>query len=683
MNNYDAINDEIKSFLCLADRQPSKNAAADGEKTDECSLSLLIHLLTNLQNVYAEINTNLAAGDCDGLKNVLLSSDVKMSLVSESLMRVLKEVSQEKCELMQSEEGYKEKIRRLSEEKTDLEIRINKFESDLEFANRGNQELSRIIRDQKSKMQEQKEKADLEKRNCDSFRMINNELEVLRKKALEKCDVYEKEICVLKEHIKGRSEEIGKMKEAVKQGEAEKEALSQRLVGIEKINEQLRKKMDVKDNALELCNSELSKLILKEKRAENEMETMKEKTSYYEKLYKATNSQNEYLNSQLAKMIRDSGNRVVIPEYDPEAHHEVTAIEDEKASKTSDRSYLKRLNKYKRRSNQQKEINEKQRIEVQDLSMMTDKLKGEVLRLQEERSKTIEASNRITNELMSKVEKLLEQSREYQGIIYELKAGRHSKESKGYGDGNGNESFKTVNDGEDDFILNKNSERGMRYGNDEELKFESLMPVTLENDYENVDVENGYDIMGKRKTMEHGISNINTRLNVPVGRSERELANPGIKINLPESFYSSLTRDGNVGMNNEEGMRLGNKEAGQRQRQRHTNAGMSGEKKIERGMLIDPFESMENARHLKETDEKIESDSSVASPKTVRTTSTLHSMLKRTDALQERFERLEGKLKEIRSSDKVDEEKMHDQIQAYKNYYYSDFLDISNQSDVI
>ncbi|AFM97651.1 hypothetical protein EHEL_010270 [Encephalitozoon hellem ATCC 50504] len=665
MGDYDAINDEIKNFLSLTDRSPCEDALpAKDIKTSEENISSLVALLTSLQNVYNEINTNLAAGDNEGLKNVILNSDVKMSLVCESLMRVLKDVSQEKGELVKSEEEYKERIRKMNEDREGFEIRINKLESDLEFFNRANQELSRIIRDQKSKIQAFKEKADLEKRNCDSFRSINGELEILRKKALEKCEVYEKEVGVLKEYIKERGGEIERLKNDAKQGEVEREGLSRKIVGLEKSNELLRKKLEMKESAIGMCNSELSKLISKEKRVENEVEKMKERASYYERLYKATNSQNEYLNRQLSKMIRDS-DKIEVPEYDPNAQEEMTAMSNEKKTNDSEQSDLKRIKRYRRRIQEQKRMNEKQRTEMQDLSREIEGLRNEVSRLQEERTRTIDANSKIMEELMSKVEKLLEKNREYQGVIYELR-GRGAKEDRSRVDFN--ESFRTVNDGENEQVEKEDLFIPQASGRDEGWRGgNGVRPFALEDDYEEKANDGLYDTS---KIYRMGVRNIPSRLSFPKkDEADGEVAEQ-IKLNLPDSFFNSLANPKKeVDLRNEEGLLV--REEDTREERRGTE------------YLDDPFDSISNKNLGKGVEGKGESDASGTSPKTVRTTSTLHEMLRRTDALQEKFDKLEDHLNAIRNSDKIDAEKVHDQIKAYKNYYYSDYLDMSNESDVI
>nr|AGE96013.1 hypothetical protein ECU01_0410 [Encephalitozoon cuniculi] len=674
MGDYDAINDEIKNFLSLTDRGPCENALSAKEpKTDEENLSSLIALLTSLQSVYNEINTNLAAGDGEGLKNVLLNSDIKMSLVCESLMRVLKDVSQEKSELVKSEEKHKEKIRKLNEEKESLEIRLNKMESDLEFVNRGNQELSRIIRDQKNKIQGFKEKADLEKRNCDSFRSINEELETLRKKALEKCDVYEREIGVLKEYVKERALEIGRLKDRARQDESERESLSKKIVALEKSNELLRKKLEMKENALGMCNSELSKLISKEKRIENELERMKERASYYERLYNATNSQNEYLNSQLSKMIRSS-DKIEVPEYDPDGQQEVTAVSDEKHTKDTERSDVKRIRKYRRRIYEQRKANEKQSAEIRDLNREVEALRSEISRLQEERARTVSGNAKIMEELMGKVESLLEKNREYQGIIYELR-GRNAREDRSRVDFN--DSFRTVNDGENEQQEKKDFPIPGVLGKDEAWGGRDVLkPFGFGNDYEKKMKEDDANdgLHGMDKTYNGEVGNIYSRMSFSKKRHEANGDGGPIKLNLPDSFYSSLVNPGKEAF-------LGSGEDAEKASVK--NEGKADVLHKDSGYLDDPFDSISNKNLRRGDEEKVESEASSTSPKTVRTTSTLHEMLRRTDALQEKFDKLEDQLNAIKSSDKVDAEKVHDQIKAYKNYYYSDYLDMSNGSDVI
>lgn len=640
MNNYDAINDEIKSFLTLADRHPKEAVEPIEDAQAECgNLSSLIALLTSLQGIYTEINTNLGAGDNEGVRKTLLNSEVKMSLVCESLMRVLKDVSQEKSELMRSEEEGRERLRRVAEEKEALEIRISRMESELEFTKRGNQELGRVIRDQKNKIQGFKEKADLEKRNCDSFRSINEELEMLRKKTLEKCGVYEKEIGVLKEYLRERAEDVKKMREGFKQMEAEKEALGKRVVGMEKGCETMRKKLEMKESTLGLCNSELSKLISKEKRMEGEFEDLREKAAYYERLYKATNGQNEYLNTQLARMI-NMGERMEVPEYRPNAREECPA-EESRVDTKSNRSYQKRLRKYKRRAFEQSEACERSRNEVQNLGQSVERLRGENQRLQEEKERAVSTHTKITDDLMRKVEQLMEKNREYQTIIYSSKdrAARRDADVPLRSKPEADESFKTVNDGEE-----HPAPESLFRRREEPWKTSNLKPFVLENEYEKEPREDSYDLHGGMPRPS-GVENIQSRLRMFREHEDSRPEVQPIRLNIPNGFYKSLTAE--------------------------------GEKEPGSSYPADPFNSTANRR------EAAESVASNESPKTVRTTSTLHEMLKRTDALQQKFDKLEDQLNLIKKSDRGNAEKVHDQIKAYKNYYYSDLLDMSNESDFI
>lgn len=661
MNEYDAINDEIKNFLTLADKKPEKETVPEREiGTSRDEMSSLIALLTSLQSIYSEINTNLAAGDNEGVKSTVLESDVKMSLVCESLMRVLKDVCEEKSELVSSEERSKERIKKLVEEKEGLEMRMSRMESDLEFTSRGNQELSRIIKDQKNKIQGFKEKADLEKRNCDSFRSINEELEILRRKALEKCEVYEKEIEAVKGYLKEKGSDVVRMKEAVRQMEAEKEEMNRKMVGMEKDNELLRKKLEMKESALGVCNSELSKLISKEKRMEGEMEGLRERMSYYERLYKATNNQNEYLNRQLSRMIKVEGVQG-IPEYSEGM--EECKVSEKEDTRSSDRKYIRRLRRYKRRTSEQRDLNEKQRAEIEDMSVVVSRLREENNRLKDEKVRAIDYNRKMTDELMKKVEGLLEKNREYQTAIYELK-GLRRREGGEARDGlegsrtriDFDESFKTVNDGEDTHVERNEysiSRRPARYEERRETK-----PLVLLNDYGDADGEHNRHDVGRKRMEGHSTDNIRSRLGASEkdeGKDRPEIG--AMRLNLPDGFYRSLTGN-NTKRDRDE---------------------MVGSERYP----ADPFNSVPNGGYVEDVSGGTRSNESTTSPRTVHTTSTLHEMLRRTDALQEKFRRLEDQLNVIKESDRNDAEKVQEQIKAYKNYYYSDYLDMSNKSDVI
>ena len=74
---------------------------------------------------------------------------------------------------------------------------------------------------------------------------------------------------------------------------------------------------------------------------------------------------------------------------------------------------------------------------------------------------------------------------------------------------------------------------------------------------------------------------------------------------------------------------------------------------------------------------------SIESSKSIKTTSTLKGMIKKTEDLQNKFEDLERQLDEIKESEEPISKKLHDQIKAYTDYYYSDYLDLSNENDIL
>jgi hypothetical protein len=680
MKEYDTINEEIKKFLTLSDRRREEKRQEETPKATQEDMHSLISLLTNLQNIYSDINAQLLVHDNEGLKNTVLNSDIKMSLVSESLIRVLKDVCQEKNELMEREAEYQERIKKLTEEREGAEIRLSKMESDNDFISRGNQELSRIIQDQKNKIQGFREKAELERRNCDSFRAINEELETLRKKALEKCDVYEKEIGVLKEYLRDRDESIKKVKESLRNEEKEREGLGKKMVGLEKTNELLRKKIEVKDNSLGLCNSELSKLISKEKRIEGELESLKEKASYYERLYRATNSQNEYLNSQLSRMITmENVEKLNVPEYVPEPTVEATKEE----SKESAKMHMRRARKYKHKVAELEELVEKQRMEMRSMSLAMERLKDDNSRLQEDRKEAVSSNNRILDNLMGKVEALLEKNREYQSIIYELRSGR-PRERKETAETllklrpECDESFKTVDDGEEkgpllDGLFRKKSVPG---GRPDPRRYDREF-FKLEADYEDKQELGIGRHEGFPASSSANIQSKMQRNGAEKDTGKMRLETNSIRLNLPENFYTSLVkkekpRDRSIILRSP----LGQNNEGLVEEPEGFDFVVSKDD----APPADPFKSSPNGGAGAPVAEDDSLDS-LLSPKTVRTTSTLQNMLRRTDELQRKFDTLEEQLRQIKRSDKAEPEKIHDQLKAYANYYYSDYLDLSNESD--
>ncbi|XP_029157262.1 probable myosin heavy chain ECU04_1000 [Nylanderia fulva] len=310
MNEKERIGEEIRKFLSLPDstyehgtkeiengKEASKEIISEKYRVDIINL---IKMLENLERIYAKINESIE----NGVEIKLDKNEIKMSMVCESLVSVLKSVSQERDELCESERVLNTRIEELERESAVRERELNRKMEEINKVLQSGEELKRIISDQRSRMQGYKEKSEYERRNSENFKSINKEIEALRNKALEKNYVLEREICVLKDQFLEKEEKIKKLKENQKDLESKLKNENIKVLNLERQIELLDGRIKAKDTSLSMCNTELANLISKEKRMLSEMEGLKEKASYYERLYQSVNKQNEYLNQQLSRIIR-------------------------------------------------------------------------------------------------------------------------------------------------------------------------------------------------------------------------------------------------------------------------------------------------------------------------------------------------------------------------------------------
>lgn len=626
MEEYEKINNEIKQLMNTKVK-PLEYVSEDDKKS-EGNVDQLIKILSDLIRIYKDIQLMLESNDNEGVKQRLLSDDIKISLVCESLMKVLKDECSEKKELNQQLENEKSKNKSLECEVEEIKHKYRKMESDMEYLRHGNKELSRIIQDQKSRVQSFKDKAELEKKGADSIKMINKELENLRLKAMEKNEILVKEINILKAKLDEKDKTIKKVNEEMKEKERMAKSNSEKAMTLEKNFSTLKKKLEAKEEAFDVCNSELASLITKNKRCEAALEDLKGKSAYYERLYKAINKQNEYLNEQLAKLINvENAGRIEI------SHNENDyQVNDTLVTATSDlkkiKGYKRKVKKYKKRYfNTQEEI-ERNKEELKEIQRAIERLRMENKRLQEEKEKAIDSNNNVTDTLLKKVEYLLEKNRQYQKMIYEQQEASTQA----------NESFKTVIENSPK-KLNQRDLEGMF--NDIKLKntydtkikvkdfdsstlfIEDLKPKSTKYQ-RSFKLHNEYDLENKPREI---------ILPEPV-------TVPRVTHSIPENFYTGL---------------LGKK----------------------------PVDT--NFNDFKLTDKESEESEikSVDSGKSLQTTSTLKAMMKKTENLQNKFEDLEKQLDEIKQSEEPQPKKLHDQIKAYTDYYYSDHLDFSNEDDFL
>jgi hypothetical protein len=300
MTKYDDVNREIQELLSRRN-----NAGIESHQNTHSNPKDILPLLESLNKTYNDINTYLKTENPDALKDVILKSDIKMSMVCETLLDTLRQTVEDKNKLNMDLERLDKLKREIEERESRNKILIAKLESELDFKSGNNNELNRVIRDQKERIAEYKEETLKSKSDASFLKIKISELENLRNKATERLQVYERELEGLNIYIKERDEMIRKLQIEKKEEENKNSNVKKKILELERMIEILNNKNETREKNLSLCNNELSKVLMENKTMKTDFEKYKESSVYYENLYNNLNKQNAYLNSQLNRMLKD------------------------------------------------------------------------------------------------------------------------------------------------------------------------------------------------------------------------------------------------------------------------------------------------------------------------------------------------------------------------------------------
>lgn len=455
----------------------------------------LIEVLKRNEELYSKIHMYLSSSEHDKLQNELLRENINSSLVCESMMKVLREISTERNESVQNEKNARTRMNELLKEQFDQKRKIMKLMDDLKYCSSANNELLRLVQDQKGRIGAYKEKYELERKNVQNMKVINEELDSLRRKALTKIEVLTKETSVLSDRIKECNSQIAALKQYDQQKEETEKSFESQMLEMERSLNEHKKILEEKGKALEMCNSELAKLLAMEKRMKEEIKNLNEKSCYYERLYKSINEQNEYLNAQLTKFINNS--EIVALERSDESFHsfgtgekgKMTEVQkegkehDETAAKKQfhDRlhKYRKRLKKYKKLFNVQNDQIAALKGNLSNADEQFHKLQSEFLDLRRFNDGNISKRKNVAEELLSKMKELMDKNLEYQSKIIQLESKKMKKKTedkwsgigKRYEDPVDRESINNRNDRDshEDWIVNNEPKTRDNY------KFEDIV----------------------------------------------------------------------------------------------------------------------------------------------------------------------------------------------------------------
>lgn len=709
---YDDVNREIQSMLALKDGGPQRQTQV---KYD--SQSDILTLLESLNRTYSEINAALKTENSQALKDVILKSDIKMSMVCETLLETLKKTTEDKNSLLKENQEIDRARRELENKETTNRILIERLNSELEFKKRNIEELNRVIKDQKDRMSEFKEEFQKARSEVAFFKAKIDELENLRNRANEKLMVYEKEMDALNQLIKEKDECFSALMKEKKEEESKNSNIKARVAELESLVDALNKKAEAKEKNLSLCNSELSKVLCENKKLKVEYEKYKESSAYYEGLYNSLNAQNSYLNEQLNRMLKKS-------EYSKDIDAFIA-------------KFRKKIKRNKRRVKRLEKENKKLREELEESNSTHGKI----------------SPNDTSDSLLKKIDELTARNREYERQLDRLEEEKRDIQQRIRSlDIKSGDSGKHAGDLQGKFKgslpSNTNLEPSLKARPGNHYHLPSILPTHLTDKRS----ENGY-ALGNAWRSRHPVESSyepgvyktgnDTKPLFPRSQPTYEPLKPrdSLRDHDRDYFYDSAHRYGtfrsfnashhepnptytesktfNEYLRNEKideksnktYLKLFNLENNYEEKSKEDFVGgFQNDSDVPKSKLeleydtrhdeaSKLFEGSADLPARQKTTQIIPAhptatteggaeaaqnppldDQSVDSIKTYRTSSTLKEMMARTDNLQKKFQDLEDQLANINEGESID--KLTDKIKTY-NSYYSDWNPESNESDHI
>lgn len=651
--SYADVNREIQALIASKENAPQRETVNGRTESED-----ILTLLESLNKTYSEINAALQTENSQALKDVILKSDIKMSMVCETLLETLRKTTEEKNSLIKENQGLERSRRELESTNTSNKIYIDKLKSELDFKKINVEELNRIIADQKTRMAEFKEESARARNEVQFFKAKIDEIENLRGRANERMGVYEKELEALNTVIKDKDSRIQTLALEKRNEEEKNSNVKTRLVELESLVDALNKKLEVKDKNMALCNSELSKVLCENKKLKIEHEKYKESSGYYEGLYNSLNSQNAYLNSQLNKMLK-------MGEYSKDVENCVM-------------KFKKKLKKRKKAIAKLEQENRRLKVEearspddtsdsllkkIEDLNDKNEKYKKHISELENEkkdlecRMKSIQI-NTAEDGFREKVKNILKKSDATKPPEHGLKEdfrsfpAEHKYPKYKYEEPVPYLSFRNYNKATGE-PTNKPIETSFRHSNPVETNSRYSRPAEL---LPYKPVETYYKPLSDNVT-------VYAPAEAPKASGQDV---PYLKLFNLDNDYGESTRQNNDF--------IGGFVDDSSVPQPKLEMNYSREEPVGNGGSV----QMNNFdRRL--TD-KVDDNASVESVKTYHTSSTLKEMMAKTENLQKKFEDLENKLAQINEGESID--KLTDKIKTC-NSYYSEWNVDSNESDCI
>lgn len=768
-------NDRIDNFNKISYQHNSSDMLIELLKNNEKAYKNIENELKYIKKNYSNNSMNNTKSDHSQMKLELIDN----SLLCSNLISVLKETTQAKQELLQTTSKLQEKEKNLFKELNVEKERNKKLQENINYCTITNDELLRIIQDQKIKIQNISSKYEIEKEQKRKKYVENEELESLRKSSNLKIETLKKENQILHEEIGLRNTQI----EDIEELRNENEKLKNK-------NQSQYNKLNQKTNENYKLNKELKKYIISDRKMKDNIKKIKEKMEYSDRLYKTVSEENEWLNSEMSKFIEfsehnhDKNNSIIRYKKISRAEETTCDLQKEDSEKKTQsktvQSLKKRIKKYKAKlnskdtkiSNLQKSL-QTQKLDTQQFIQKYIELKDNKNNKKDEyvkelldaykkvnddnlfwREKVIELERirRNQNEHMHKddFKKSLRSFDEKLDLHLDQKINLNKKiENEFFRTEKESESIDKVNLQDHGKQIDKNSNISefkdcpTVHDNSTQINDTSIINNNINwNEFFKNDVSNeetieikDYDVYKKNSNGIQGIWDKIKNLNIhnvdiksnkdiihqsEISKKENVIQKENIDHidNSSNDLNYEITNNSFESLKNEKNIKRSDFDSNRyfEQNEIHPNNNLHFESYSQKNIkndvksslhknheLIDHKQKINNKKPKKknnilnarkkvsstkninkinniDTKHKTESNKEFSSISSDTTSSEFKQIRSKTTNLEKRFRELEEKLKKIKINKK---DNIKEQIDAYTDYYYTEFVDMSGDSDII
>lgn len=362
--------------------------------------------IRELSRQYNKLYGLLTSKDESLVKNELVKTNLKGSLVSGTLLKRMEELTAEKDTFRIEINNLKNENINLKSSNSALSNEINELKNEIKYKFHDMCEFEQLNRNLKKEIENLNEKIEIEKREKLNYDILNTELELSRKIVMNKNEWLSKEIESLKEAVSYEKARGDKVEQQAKM-----------ISNLESEMENMKKKLTIKDRNLDTLNEELANLL---KRGNNKSNlNMDYNAADIDRLYKMEIQKNQYLMSQ----IRNHCNKDSFESIEHTLIDQFNGTDSYQFDDTLNK-YKKIKQKYMKTKSQLNNKKDKLNIKIteseRNLKEIGD-LKRNIAKLKNENQLHNKQNEEINSQLVKKLEDLMDKNLNYQNELIKVR----------------------------------------------------------------------------------------------------------------------------------------------------------------------------------------------------------------------------------------------------------------------